>query len=421
MAGRNAQERFRILERRKRVAGMYLQGMSQWEIGRQLGVTQQCIAKDVHALEKEWLASAVVAIDAAKAKELARIDRLERVAWRAWRRSCQRKEKATTRMERKLDEDAQKAKTVTSKATELRDGNPEYLKRVEWCISKRCELLKLNPPQRKNCGHEIAIDPAGRIAPWCSHCGANVQREPTGTESGTGAADLGGADRHCPPANLSQGTRPVGEKLPRPEPMCFQLAWHEPAAFRRALEPIRPAFRWIRNFLLALFIPTSLGLAAIYGFGELFLPPLTLIISKTLGTGFLCLVGVHSSSWCPPEYCPVTSPSDRTASAGFGRYRWAITRWSTVGGSPGKTSRNCCTLKTAPLAGEAGESSSFRAWPVKRKSSGLRTVLVQPDLEDPPVRVSGLRKGSSVNSDDCTGRGRGVYGFLLSVPGSGPG
>jgi hypothetical protein len=159
MPGRNSQERFRILERRKRVAGMYLRGMSQWEIGRQLGVTQQCIAKDVHALEKEWLASAVVAIDAAKAKELARIDRLERVAWRAWRRSCQRKERATTRMERKLDEDAQKAKTVTSKATELRDGNPEYLKRVEWCISKRCELLKLNPPQRLEHGGSAELPP----------------------------------------------------------------------------------------------------------------------------------------------------------------------------------------------------------------------------------------------------------------------
>ena len=159
MAGRNAQERFRILERRKRVAGMYLQGMSQWEIGRQLGVTQQCIAKDVQALEKEWLASAVVDIDAAKARELARIDRLERVAWRAWRRSCQRKEKATTRMEKKLHEDAQQAKTVTSRATELRDGNPEYLKRVEWCISKRSELLRLNPPQRLEHGGSADLPP----------------------------------------------------------------------------------------------------------------------------------------------------------------------------------------------------------------------------------------------------------------------
>jgi hypothetical protein len=159
MAGRNAQERFRILERRKRVAAKYLQGMSQWEIGRQLGVTQQCIAKDVQALEKEWLASSLVDIDAAKAKELARVDRLERVAWGAWRRSCQKKEKATTRLEKKLDEDTQKAKTVTSKATELRDGSPEYLRRVEWCISKRCELLRLNPPQRLEHGGSAELPP----------------------------------------------------------------------------------------------------------------------------------------------------------------------------------------------------------------------------------------------------------------------
>jgi hypothetical protein len=159
MPGRNSQERFRILERRGRVASLYLRGISQWEIGRQLGVTQQCIAKDVRALEKEWLASAVVDIDAAKAKELARIDRLERVAWRAWRRSCQRKEKASTRLEKKLDDQAQQGKTVSSKQTEVRDGNPEYLKRVEWCISKRCELLKLNPPQRLEHGGSADMPP----------------------------------------------------------------------------------------------------------------------------------------------------------------------------------------------------------------------------------------------------------------------
>ncbi|HEY7157935.1 MAG TPA: hypothetical protein VH575_28515 [Gemmataceae bacterium] len=159
MPGRNSQERLRILQRRRRVASMYLRGLSQWEIGRQLGVSQQCIAKDVAALEKEWLAAAVVDLDAAKAKELARIDRLERVAWRAWQRSCQRKERASSRLEKKLNDDAQQGKTVTSKQTELRDGNPEYLKRVEWCINKRCELLKLNPPQRLEHGGSAELPP----------------------------------------------------------------------------------------------------------------------------------------------------------------------------------------------------------------------------------------------------------------------
>ena len=159
MPGRNSQERFRILERRRRVAGLYLGGLRQWEIGRRLGVTQQCVAKDIQALEKEWLTSAVVDLDAARAKELARIDRLERVAWHAWRRSCRRKERASTRLEKKLDDDAQKGKTVTSKHTELRDGNPEYLRRVEWCITKRCELLKLDPPQRLEHGGSAELPP----------------------------------------------------------------------------------------------------------------------------------------------------------------------------------------------------------------------------------------------------------------------
>jgi hypothetical protein len=62
-------------------------------------------------------------------------------------------------MERKMDEDAQKAKAITSKATELRDRNADYLKRVEWCISKRSELLKLNPPQRLEHGGSTEMPP----------------------------------------------------------------------------------------------------------------------------------------------------------------------------------------------------------------------------------------------------------------------
>jgi hypothetical protein len=135
----------------------------------------------------------------------------------------------------------------------------------------------------KNCAREIPIDSAGRIAPWCSHCGADVQREPVETESAPGAADFGGAERLG---------APVGEKSHRPGPIRFELAWFEPAAYRRALQPMRPAVRWIRNFLFVLFVTTGLGMAVIYGFGELFLPPLPLIISKTLGTGFLCLIGI---------------------------------------------------------------------------------------------------------------------------------
>jgi hypothetical protein len=149
----------------------------------------------------------------------------------------------------------------------------------------------------KNCAQEIAIDSAGRIPPWCSHCGADIQREPEESESRTGCAIAGGADKLKAPANRSQQAAPAREPAPSSEPMRFQLDWYEPAAFRRALQPCRPAFRWIRRFLFGFFAIIALGLAAIYGFGELFLEPLPLIISKTLGTGLFCLIALPLLIW----------------------------------------------------------------------------------------------------------------------------
>jgi hypothetical protein len=107
----------------------------------------------------------------------------------------------------------------------------------------------------------------------------------------------GGAEKLKAPANVSQQTPPPSEPSPCPEPMRFQLDWYEPAAFRRALQPSRPAFRWVRRLLFALLVIIGLGLAAIYGFGELFLEPLPLIVSKTLGTGLFCLIALPLSIW----------------------------------------------------------------------------------------------------------------------------
>jgi hypothetical protein len=200
MAGRNAQERFRILERRRRVAALYLRGAGQWEIGRQLDVSQQCIAKDIRALEQDWRQSALVDIDMAKAKELARVDRLERVAWRAWQRSCRQKEKTASRLEKKLD--AQQGRTVSSKQTEARDGNPEYLKRVEWCINKRCELLKLNPPQRLEHGGSLDLPPIRTESVELTRAQRFVRLAALLNDSGVVSSDggTGGRPEDAPPA-----------------------------------------------------------------------------------------------------------------------------------------------------------------------------------------------------------------------------
>jgi len=153
---RNPLERERDL---RETAALYLRGLTQVEIAQKLNVSRQQIGYDLKVLQHRWQESALADFDAKKAAELAKIDELERTYWDAWQRSCQTREVTTQESirggEGQADEDRRKAGV----RKEQRDGNPEYLKRVEWCISKRCELLRLNPPQRLEHGGSAELPP----------------------------------------------------------------------------------------------------------------------------------------------------------------------------------------------------------------------------------------------------------------------
>ncbi len=73
--------------------------------------------------------SSIVNINEAKAKELARVDHLEREYWEAWERSVG------------------EHRTKTLKTEEI-NGDPRYLSGIQWCINKRCELLGLDAPSK---------------------------------------------------------------------------------------------------------------------------------------------------------------------------------------------------------------------------------------------------------------------------------
>lgn len=145
---RTTEEALVIAQRRNRVGAMYLQGKAQWEIAKAVGATDRTIRRDVKAIEAEWLLSAVMDLNAAKAKELARLDRVEREAWRGWRRSLQKAEKS-------------RAKTVTTpkgKHTEAEKtsagqaGDPRFLQEVRGCIERRCKLLGIDAPTKHEHG-----------------------------------------------------------------------------------------------------------------------------------------------------------------------------------------------------------------------------------------------------------------------------
>jgi hypothetical protein len=122
-------DKLAILERRKRVANAYLRGMTQWEISQQEGVSRPTIKNDLNAIRSEWLEAAAEDYGTRRAKELARIDALEAVAWDGWQRS------------------------------EKGASDTRFLDRIAWCVSERCKILGLYAPQKHQHGGDESLPP----------------------------------------------------------------------------------------------------------------------------------------------------------------------------------------------------------------------------------------------------------------------
>lgn len=160
MAGRcnTKNDEFERLERRKKVANLYLAGKPMHQIAVLIGVSSpQTVCNDLAAIREEWSKSALVDFNAARAKELAKIDRLEEVAWEAWERSCLDAESKT--IERDIVQAYPKTKDgktdysgkpkpvvtgINEKLTKKGQvGDDRFLARVAWCIEMRVKLLCL--------------------------------------------------------------------------------------------------------------------------------------------------------------------------------------------------------------------------------------------------------------------------------------
>jgi len=128
-------------DRRRQVAELYLQGHYQAEIAERFGVTQQTISHDLKRIHEAWMASAVGRYDEMMARELARIDHLERAYWLAWEDSKGTIQK--TRTEKGPSGDRAMV------AREESSGDPRFLAGVQWCIERRIKLLGLDAPVRQ--------------------------------------------------------------------------------------------------------------------------------------------------------------------------------------------------------------------------------------------------------------------------------
>lgn len=123
------------------IAEMYLKGKYQSEIATELGISQAAISKNLKAIREEWLKSTLINFNEAVAKELAKVDNLERVYWESWERSLKNFKSKTTKTPTKLG-------TQKTTKVEERVGSVQFLQGVQWCIEKRCKLLGLDAPER---------------------------------------------------------------------------------------------------------------------------------------------------------------------------------------------------------------------------------------------------------------------------------
>ena len=130
-----------IARDRRRIADLYLQGWLQADIAEKVGINQSTVSRDLKALYKQWLAESLVDFNAAKAKELAKIDALERTYHIAWIRSCEDAE--TTRQEGSRAGVDKIVKTAKGQA-----GDPRFLTGIQWCIERRCKIMGIDAPTK---------------------------------------------------------------------------------------------------------------------------------------------------------------------------------------------------------------------------------------------------------------------------------
>lgn len=134
---------------RQLISKYYLEGMTQWEIRNKLGISQATVSRDLKLLFRYWRLSSINNIDQLKQIELVRINKLEIEYWNSWDRSKEefkRKSLKQKLVKKNKDDPGLPEPLEIRTGTEDRNGDPRYLAGVQWCITKRCEILGINAP-----------------------------------------------------------------------------------------------------------------------------------------------------------------------------------------------------------------------------------------------------------------------------------
>jgi len=142
MAKSKTQRDMTIEQRRTEVARLYLRGRSQQQIADEIGVVRKTVWSDIQEIRKEWQEERLSDAEALINRELAKLDHLEAEAFDAWERSKQDAERET------VTDDPEKGR-ITKHVTIGQTGDPQYLALILRCCERRCKLLGLDAPEKR--------------------------------------------------------------------------------------------------------------------------------------------------------------------------------------------------------------------------------------------------------------------------------
>lgn len=132
------------------IADLYMKGWTQTAIAEYISeseahpytLTRYQIRADLQELRRRWIASALVDLDARRAEELAKIDRLEAEYWKAWLESVNDYE------EERIKENAEGQEITTT--VRASSGDPRFLQGIQWCINRRIQIFGLDAPKKQD-------------------------------------------------------------------------------------------------------------------------------------------------------------------------------------------------------------------------------------------------------------------------------
>lgn len=150
------------------IARLYLQGHTQVEIAKQVGITVLTVKSRLSTIREQWKRSAMIDFNERQANELEKIDALEQVYLSKFEESCQDGHKHIKKsfpMYRKRDgglyvDDEGKLKQNShykqvmqvveeTHTVEKRVGDPRWLDGVRNCIDMRCKIFGLYRTQHE--------------------------------------------------------------------------------------------------------------------------------------------------------------------------------------------------------------------------------------------------------------------------------